>query len=370
VHGAALDPQQLVRFAFTLTSPRFLNLAIMQRTYSGGGGSPAIDVFCPSLLDLNHWLGCKETASSQDDQVRLLEQIAIMSGGAILPFVAYNPQSDIEQHDESFERVVTAIASRGFIGVKLYPPMGYLAYGNACEVRPGTCPMPENAKDIDKKLCRLYEWCVDQNVPIMSHTSHSFGATDADDDCASPFGWQRALENFAGLRVQAGHFGGESQYALDEKWAAQYVQMMGMRNARNLYVDLSNLGALFVPDSEVRKVIEPLFSMRLSAGSTEIAADRMLYGGDWYLTQLSNMSDVYVREMNLYLERIEGEKKIHGLRKSVFGQNAVKLYGLTPGPARGKATNWNRLKAYYVDKGISTPTWMCKLEASCEPARQ
>lgn len=355
------DPRNLVRFAYTLTSPRYLNLAAMQDIYSGGPGVPAIDAFCPSLLDLDHWLGCKDTATTQDDQMRLLEQLALMSGGAILPFIAYNPRSDVEHHDRSFARVVDAILNRGFVGVKLYPPMGYMAYGNACPSRPGACPVMQDARAIDARLRRLYEWCVDHNVPIMGHTSHSFGKTDAYDDCASPFGWQRALETFDGLRVQAGHFGGDSDYALKHAWAASYVEMMGTPQGRHLHADLSNLGELFEPGTDVRKVLEPLFSAAWPGMPRETAADRMIYGSDWYMTQMSAAADGYARQMSSYLGRLESEIPMPQLRQRVFGQNAVRLYGLEPGPLDGHPSNWDRLRTYYASKDIPAPRWMRKL---------
>jgi predicted TIM-barrel fold metal-dependent hydrolase len=357
----ASNPYNLVCFAFTLTSPRYLNLAAMQDAYSGGSNVPAIDAFCPSNLDLDHWLGCADTVTTQDDQARLIEQIAILSGGAILPFIGYNPRSDLEAHDRSFERVVDAICNRGFIGVKLYPPMGYLAYGNAGKERPGTCPAMADASDIDARLYRLYAWCADHSVPIMSHTSRSFGMSDDYDDCASPFGWQRAIEALPGLRVQAGHFGGDSDYALANAWAADYVGMMGTPQGSNLYVDLSNLGELFEPCSRVRTAVEPLFARTLSKVSDEIAASRMIYGSDWYMTRLSNSADAYAANMSGYLEQLEDRLRIPGLRRWVFGQNAVKLYGLAPETANGRTTNWDRLRFYYACKKIETPGWMRKL---------
>jgi len=356
------DPFNLVRFAFALTSPRFLNLVALQETYSGGTNVPAIDVFCPSNLDLDYWLGCRDTATSQDDHVRLLEQIAIMSGGAILPFIGFNPRSDLEGHERSFERVVDAVSNCGFIGVKLYPPMGYLAYGNAGQDHPGACPAMPDADEIDARLGRLYAWCADHNVPIMSHTSHSFGKTDAHDDCASPVGWRRALDAFGGLRVQAGHFGGDSQYALGKAWAADYVEMMGTANGANLNVDLSNLGKLFEPGSAVRKAIEPLFAREVSKASGEIAANRMVYGSDWYMTLLSNASGAYAANMSGYLDHLEHELRIPVLRKWVFGQNAVKLYGLDKSTCNGRKTNRARLEFYYERKNIGCPVWLRKLQ--------
>ena len=361
-NAMTLDPRQLLRFGFTLTSPRYLNLAAMQRVYSGGTDVPAVDVFCPSMLDLDYWLGCNDTATSQQDQMLLLEQIAIVSGGAILPLIAYNPRSDLEQNGTPFERVVDAISNRGFIGVKLYPPMGYRAYGNGSKTRSDECPLPDNGNAIDDRLGNLYQWCIDHNVPIMAHSSHSFGESDAKDECASPRGWQQALEKFGGLHVQAGHFGGESDYSLDTgHWAEAYVGMMGLPNDTNLYADLSNLDQLFVSGSKVRNVMDRLFSTKLSAKSTEVAANRMVYGSDWFLTLLSNASDAYVARMNTYLAEIETQYLLPDLRKWVFGLNAAKLYGLFPGPDGGKPTNWDRLTKFYADKRMPTPAWMCKL---------
>jgi predicted TIM-barrel fold metal-dependent hydrolase len=358
---SSFNPRQLLLFGFTLTSPRFFNLITMQRTFSGDYGVPAIDIFCPSMLDLDCWLGCGSTATSQTDQMLLLEQIALASGGTVLPFVAYNPQTDIDKNNASYDRVVEAITKRGFIGVKIYPPMGYLAYDNVSTSRPDGCPLLPNAYEIDCKLRRLYEWCVANNVPVMGHTSHSFGGTSDKDGCASPFGWQQAVAAFDGLRVQAGHFGGDSTYALDNKWAAQYVSTMALPQARNLYADLSNLDQLFVAGSDVRCNIDPLFRVRLSAATNETASRRIIYGSDWYLTQLSNASDVYVARMSDYLYGIGRDNCTPELRAWVFGQNAVSLYGLVPGPVDGKETNWDRLARYYVRNGIPTPRWMRKL---------
>ena len=153
----AFDPGQLIYFAFSVTAPRYLNLRYIQRTYCGGAGSPAVDVFCPSQLDFNHWLGCADPATTQDDQVRLLEQIAIMSGGTILPCVAYNPLTDILRDNASFNRVVEAITKHGFVGVKIYPPMGFRPYGkSALNARAPTCPVRPDAKKINDRLACLY----------------------------------------------------------------------------------------------------------------------------------------------------------------------------------------------------------------------
>jgi predicted TIM-barrel fold metal-dependent hydrolase len=362
-----VHPDSVIYFAFSLTAPRYLNLWLLQRTYSGGLDCPAVDVLCPSQLDLNHWLKCDETATAQNDQVRLLEQIAIMSGGTILPFVAYNPQTDLKHDGASFARVIDAITNRGFIGVKLYPPMGYRPYGNAPPPVAETCPALEYGAQIDERLGRLYAWCLERNVPVMAHTSYSFGPTFAHDECAAPAGWERALERYRGLRVQAGHFGGDSEHALDqEAWAAQYVRMMGNPQGKHLYADVSNLSELFEPGSRVREVIEPLILRPLSGGAAKSVADRLVYGSDWYMTELTKVSAGYLCHMEAYLRGLEKKYAVPGIRERVLGGNAAQLYGLVPDPQCGPDTNWSRLKRYYTKTGIPTPAWMGKVQASCD----
>lgn len=351
--GTSGDPRNLIAFAYTLTSPRFVNLIALQNLYAGGPGVPAVDAFCPSMLDLDHWLGCPHTAASQHDQMLLMEQIAVMSGGAILPFIGYNPRTDVQQQGASLARVIDAVCNRGFIGVKVYPPMGYSGHGNAADTGPGACPRIEDGDAIDAALGRLYAWCIDHNVPLMSHTSHSFGQTDAHEDCASPDGWRAAIGKFDGLRIQAGHFGGSSAYAIEHAWAAEYVAMTAASQGRNVYVDLSNLDDLFVPDSTVGKAMEPLYPA---------AARRMVYGSDWYMIELQNAAATYLAAMSDYIGRFESTG-IPDLRERVFGLNAAALYGLARGPLDGKATNWDRLVAYYGEHRIPAPCWMRKLAA-------
>lgn len=230
----------------------------------------------------------------------------------------------------------------------------FLGYGNARGAGAGSCPEIEDGDAIDTALARLYAWCVAHNVPVMSHTSHSFGRTDAHEDCATPHGWRTAIDKFSGLRVQAGHFGGASAYALEHAWAADYVAMTATRQGRNVYVDLSNLDDLFVPDSPVGKVMEPLYAT---------AAQRMTYGSDWYMIELQIPAATYIARMSNYLGRIEATG-IPDLRKRVFGLNAAALYGLRPGPVDGKATNRDRLADYYGKRHIPPPRWMRKLDAA------
>jgi predicted TIM-barrel fold metal-dependent hydrolase len=62
---------------------------------------------------------------------------------------------------------------------------------------------------LDAALSKLYTWCSANNVPVMAHTSRSFGPTTAYEDRADPFFWTNVLKQdaFPRLRVNLAHFG-------------------------------------------------------------------------------------------------------------------------------------------------------------------
>ena len=83
------------------------------------------------MLDFDYWLGDGEdNAVDQRDGILLMERIAIVTGGALLPLVASNPRGEVEGGGKAFERVREAVEQRGFVGVKLYPPNGFVPFGN------------------------------------------------------------------------------------------------------------------------------------------------------------------------------------------------------------------------------------------------
>ncbi len=153
------DPWNLVRFAYKATSPRFLNLSLLQRTYQRDPAT-AIDLFCPSMLDFDYWLGeGGKNGQRQADGIRLMEQLAIASNSAFLPLVAYNPWGDLDASPgAALARVQDAIQHRGFVGVKLYPPIRFDP-GLGTTWKRDACP--PNTKKINDALKDFYAWAKD-----------------------------------------------------------------------------------------------------------------------------------------------------------------------------------------------------------------
>jgi uncharacterized protein len=66
----------------------------------------------------------------------------------ILPFVMIDPRA-YKTKEELLDFVKEYILNKNFIGIKLYPALGYLPF--------------------DDKLLPMYEWAIDNNIPIMTH---------------------------------------------------------------------------------------------------------------------------------------------------------------------------------------------------------
>ncbi|MFH0896002.1 MAG: amidohydrolase family protein [Bacteroidota bacterium] len=77
------------------------------------------------------------------EQLRELSQVNTQQ---IIPFVHIDPR-----REGYFQILREAVETLGFKGVKLYPPLGVFPF--------------------DERLDRVYEYCVDHNLPVVSHGS-------------------------------------------------------------------------------------------------------------------------------------------------------------------------------------------------------
>lgn len=355
----ALD--SAIGFAFDLISPRIYNLLRLFESYSTDRDAFGIDAYFVDMLDFNYWLGAARGPSCMRDEIALTEQLAIAAGGGILPIAPYNPWTDLVRKDESFNAVVAAVTTRGFVGVKIYPAMGYLPYGNAdCPSPPGArwpdIPMPGAA--IDAKLKRLYVWCRDNAVPVMAHGSSSNGANKAANQLGAPEHWRKALTKVPGLRVHIGHFGGDGdetcKAGLD--WTRGFAALMQESIGANLYADLAYWDKIAIPEPAcpAATLLGELLMQPLGNGAH--VYDRAMYGTDWYMPTLLEFAQGYPQVVARFLRNIK--RAPADLADRVYAGNAIKLYGL-----RRQEPNRMRLEKYYRDHAIPTPAWFAKVDA-------
>jgi hypothetical protein len=104
----AASLKNTLQFVGFMLSPRHHNLRTYIRKYAENSPDLPLSGCFASMVDFNYWLDCPAKASHMQDQVLLHEQLALLSGGFMMPLVAYNPWVDIQENDASIKLVQRA----------------------------------------------------------------------------------------------------------------------------------------------------------------------------------------------------------------------------------------------------------------------
>jgi predicted TIM-barrel fold metal-dependent hydrolase len=280
-----------VRWALLFTRNRF-ELADALQSFHGGKAVLAT----PALIDFSKWL--------QDDNISDLKlQVAVMgqiakrkTGIRIHPFMAFDPlrealhrKSGGPEADSPLSLVKQAIASEGFIGVKLYPPMGFRAFNNAgagddfpSHVRRALGNEP--GKKLDDILGELFTWCAASHVPVMAHAANTNAAGPGYGTRANPSHWISLLKQpgLSNLRINLAHFGGfEEGGSYDRSWERSIANFWQRSPAALLYADISYFSEILQSDADKRKRLAASWK-KLRAEFPQ-SADRLIYGSDWVM---------------------------------------------------------------------------------------
>jgi len=204
----------------------------------------SIDTFVASLIDFDQPLrGGATTPSTIDDQTKVTSRICELSRGHLLALAPYCPFKDVARKNASLANVLQAWKRPGFVGAKMYPPMGFYPYGNEGRLRDG--------KAIDEALARLYHECINSDAVIMAHAGPHMCKTKTPRTtslhCPYPgrSGWTRAIEHVYDtehkpLRVNLGHFGGPFENTSEALiWTKHFLDLMKKPSGQRLYADLS-----------------------------------------------------------------------------------------------------------------------------------
>ncbi len=361
-----------IDFALHFFAHRYANALDYLETYSVPS-SRKIDLLVSSLVDFDWWLARgRPTKVSLADQVALMERVSVLTQGRIHGFVPFCPFRELmtarSGPGESLALVQDAVENRGFLGVKLYPPMGFAAYSNGpLRVWQGKPTLPEAAQDpgfgerLDRALSTLFEWCVAQQVPLMAHANRSNGPyTEFEDLAGAPY-WSQALAKFRGLPVSFGHFGDTDTADHQGERAKAFMALMsettGTPGAR-AYADSAFFAdALTQPD----KLRDTMLELYRSAPG-RLLPERLMYGSDWEMLTTQVDADRYFDRFGSVFRQIDDAlpgARPRGLRPSdaFFGWNAVSYLGLAAG-TRSRA----RLEKFYRKHGLPAPDWMIKVD--------
>ncbi|HXU61078.1 MAG TPA: amidohydrolase family protein [Polyangia bacterium] len=319
---------------------------------------PSVSLFTPALVDYDAWSDDRPPTPLWQ-QVLVQEQIARLGVAGRLgrpearvhPFVAFDPRRQAEgpsagtperppapgPASSALDLVGWAVGSGGFLGVKLYPPVGFAPLDNG-RLQPG---LPF-AAGLDRALVGLYAFCEAGEVPILTHSSASNEYSLGLRRLVEPARWAPALERFPKLRLNFGHFGGDTR-----GWVDQAVALID--RYPNVYSDLSN-SALVYDDA---------FAARLQATLAELFAahpklkKRLMYGSDWWLSALDPAAARAVDRFRSVLGTVLAPEEL----ADVMGRNALRFLGLLDDqnrPRGGAAAR--RLRAFYG--AAPRPAWL------------
>jgi predicted TIM-barrel fold metal-dependent hydrolase len=353
----------------------FPRLALCRKLASlPAAGASDVKFFMPGFLDLGLWLDDCEM-SSPADIIDLMSLISAIPGSyAVHGWVPYCPWRHFTDRDH-FPRVMDAVMSGGFIGVKMYPVMGYYPFGNKDGAARGdNYPLKLRREShfgrrLDDSLNTLYGWCESNGVPVLAHCSYTM-YPDQPRGCkadhptsktcpgvrAGPHGWKRVLEQHPGLRIDIGHIGGPWNIP-DNKmpkppgrpWTERMIELLDVRDYSYASADLSDYADILrrtsaeqQEDDDIMKVMNPMLA------SHDQTRHRIMYGTDWAMMARNFPSDKdYYPAMR---QRAPNELGLSGQEvDGFFGANAARLVGLAA--VNGiKPQTRQRLESFYRAK--------------------
>lgn len=318
-----------------------------------------VDLFCPMLVDLDSGLGeAAQTTLAQ--QVDLQEQISRLSmlgrmgsaSGRVHPFVAFDPRREVrarlgKQETTPFDLVQDAVLNRGFIGVKLYPPMGWRPIGNQAALD----MTPVEAREVDVVLRKFYRWCEKEQVPITAHCNQGIHAHSLYADYASPRHWTTVLDKHRRLRVNLGHFGGARAKEPMDGWP--WLIARAMEKHEHLYADVGNHSV------HNQRITDAYFAMlRAMQGEREREGEaklgeRLMLGSDWYMSAIHPENERFLdRYLDLYDDSFGSDATA-----AFAGKNARSFLGFDDPTNRNCKRLAERYRRYAPER---TPTWLAR----------
>jgi predicted TIM-barrel fold metal-dependent hydrolase len=238
-----------------------------------------------------------------------------------------------------------AIEAGGFVGVKVYPPVGFAPLDNL-HLRAGE---PLSGR-IDDALRALYGYCQAEDVAITTHASAANEYALGLRELVAPNRWRPVLEAFPGLRLNFGHFGhdyGVVGSDTAQAWIQQAATLI--EHHAHVYADLANSPLVYDTKYAARLIV----LLRDIVARFPKVKRRIMYGSDWWLARLDPEAGKAAERFRAVL----GEVLTPGELDDVMGRNALRFLGFLDDdnrPRSGKAAA--RLRRFYG--GALAPAWL------------
>jgi predicted TIM-barrel fold metal-dependent hydrolase len=261
------------------------------------------------------------------------------------PFVGFDPLAELRARragdiETPLGLVRDAVDRYGFVGVKVYPPMGWRPRGN--RARPGLSA--PDAGHLDDIVDEFAGWCAANDVPVTAHGADTVHAAPGYAGFGSPSDWRAVLSRNPGLRLNLGHFGGEADSGWPREIALATAEFPG------LYADVGNHGLHHSAHADAYfTMLADLFA---DAATAQLSA-RLMYGSDWYMVAVQPEHQEFLSE---YRRRYQDRFGADHTARFLAG-NALAFLGFDdPGNANNR-----RLRERYRRFGRGDlPEWLAR----------
>ena len=240
-----------------------------------------IKLSTPLMLDFEFSSFNEESDIPYQCQIKLVSDIAAEYPGKIMPFIMFDPRR------KSASKIIKmALEEMGFLGVKMYPALGY---------HPDPSP-PHNYDEANHELEEVYQYCEARSIPITTHCDkagpYRLYRKEMDRDLCQPSHWKPVLKKYNKLYLNFAHFGGCKDFLRidnSENWSHVIKDLMGKYD--NVYADLSYHDKALTNKTHKRyfQKFEEL------ASNNNVVRNRIIFGTDWPLTRHTWTEKKYVK---------------------------------------------------------------------------
>lgn len=331
------------RFIGSMLQERWMNLRAFRRGFEPAGIGAAFG----AMVDFDHWYRVP-ALSPLPDQVRLHSLLSLFSDGYMLPLVAYNPWSDIEDNGATLALLTDAVEHHGFIGAKIYPPIGFRPARNAAHPAGSKWCWPDPDR-LNERLGKFFSECARLGIPVLAHANATQGRDGEQDLYSEPQGWANLIADLAGRKqvplLDLGHFGGDGSdgegKAADD-WPVGFAKLMDDGGGKGVYGDLGYWSGLRTCGTGDKACATALARLDAARSAFPRLGERLMYGSDWFMM----IKEVAWKE---WPDDIAAALQGRGFDLGrLFRANAIDCYGLAPGGANrmrverflGRAPSW------------------------------
>jgi predicted TIM-barrel fold metal-dependent hydrolase len=328
-----------------------------------------VSVIMPSMVDFHRWLGARPAldpgdppAVNVDAQADLMTSI-MKTRGDVLTFFPLDPLRDIKETTAAIEKHFSPDSATGFVGVKMYPPMGFRASTNDHiatfykDSDPATQQMAMMAgQTVDNNLAELFRLCAKYDVPVMCHSNESNQtALSIAGTTPRPTYWKPVIQTYASLRLNLGHFGSVVGFAnnpFDDNHTDIGEMFDGFDGqGSRVYADISCETS--VDDPVFRMNFASAVQSFTSTKATQARRQRLLYGSDWDMLGVSVNFETYLQNWLLTADETAHLLGDSTFQEKFFRTNALDYLGLSD------KTSANRARIVHFFGGENNaPDWL------------